>query len=44
MVASIIKIQDLGEIGWSGENWIGLAKYRNRWRALVNAIMNLWVS
>jgi hypothetical protein len=22
-------------------DWIGLAKDRNRWRALVNAVMNL---
>jgi hypothetical protein len=32
---------DLGEIGWDGVDWIGLAKDRNRWRALVNAVMNL---
>jgi hypothetical protein len=25
-------------------DWIDLAKYRNRWRALVNAVMNLRVS
>jgi hypothetical protein len=24
-------------------DWIGLAEIRYRWRALVNAIMNLWV-
>jgi hypothetical protein len=35
---------DLGEIGWSGVDWIGLAQDRDRWRALVNAVMNLWVS
>jgi hypothetical protein len=29
---------DLGE--WSDVDWIGLAKDRNRWRALVNAVMN----
>jgi hypothetical protein len=28
---------DLGEIGWGGVDWIGLDK----WRALVNAAMNL---
>jgi hypothetical protein len=26
---------DLGEIGWGGVNWIGLAQDRDRWRALV---------
>jgi hypothetical protein len=25
-------------------DWIDLAKYRDRWRALVNAVMNLRVS
>jgi hypothetical protein len=34
---------DLLEIGLSVFNWIGLAQDRYRWRALVNAIMNLWV-
>jgi hypothetical protein len=32
---------DLGEAGWSYVEWIGLAKDRNRWRALVNLVMNL---
>jgi hypothetical protein len=26
----------LGEVGWGGVVWIGLAQDRNRWRALVN--------
>jgi hypothetical protein len=34
---------DLLEIGWGGVDWIGLAQDRNKWRALVNAVMNLWV-
>jgi hypothetical protein len=33
----------LGEIGWGGGDWIGLAQDRNKWRALVNAVMNLRV-
>jgi hypothetical protein len=32
---------DLGEVGWGDVDWIGLAKDRNRWRALVNWVLNL---
>jgi hypothetical protein len=32
---------DLIEVGWGDVDWIGLAKDRNRWRALVNSVMNL---
>jgi hypothetical protein len=38
-----IKI-DLLEIVWGGVDWIGLARDRDKWRALVNAVMNLRVS
>jgi hypothetical protein len=31
------------EIGWGGVDWIGLAQDREKWRALVNAVMNLRV-
>jgi hypothetical protein len=34
---------DLGEVGWGDVDWIGLAQYRNRWRALVNLVLNLRV-
>jgi hypothetical protein len=34
---------DLEEIRWNAEDWIGLAQDRNRWRALVNSVMNLRV-
>jgi hypothetical protein len=34
---------DLREAGWVGTNWIELAQDRDRWRALVNAVMNLRV-
>jgi hypothetical protein len=32
---------DLGEVGWGEVDWIGLAQDRNRWRALVNSILNV---
>jgi hypothetical protein len=31
------------EIGWDGMDWIDLAQDRAKWRALVNAVMKLWV-
>jgi hypothetical protein len=34
---------NLGEIGWDGVYWIDLAQDRDKWRALVNAVMNLLV-
>jgi hypothetical protein len=37
-----IKIE-LVEIGWGGVYWINLAQDRDRWRALVDAVMNLLV-
>jgi hypothetical protein len=37
-----IKI-DLADIGWGGVDWIGLTQDKDKWRALVNAIMNLRV-
>ena len=27
-----------------GMDWIDLAQDRDRWRVLVNAVMNIWVS
>jgi hypothetical protein len=30
---------DLGEIGWGGVDWIGLPQVRDKWGALVNAVM-----
>jgi hypothetical protein len=31
----------LQEGGWGNMDWIDLAQDRNRWRALVNAVMNI---
>jgi hypothetical protein len=35
---------NLHEVGWGDVDWIGLAQDRNRWRALVNSVLNLRVS
>jgi hypothetical protein len=32
---------DLREIGWGSVDWTQLAQDRDRWRALVNTVMNL---
>jgi hypothetical protein len=34
---------DFVEVGWASVDWIGLAQDRDRWRALVNSVLNLWV-
>jgi hypothetical protein len=41
-VENNIKMDIVG-IGLGVMDWIGLAQDRYRWRALVNAVMNLWV-
>jgi len=34
---------DFQELGCGGVDWIELAQDRDRWWALVNVVMNLWV-
>jgi hypothetical protein len=34
---------DLGEVGRGDVNWIDLAQDMNKWRALVNSVLNLRV-
>jgi hypothetical protein len=34
---------DIGEVRWGDVDWIGLAKDRNRWRAVMNWVLNLRV-
>jgi hypothetical protein len=31
-------------MGWEGMNWINLAADRGKWRAVVNTLINIWVS
>jgi len=33
----------LQEVVWRGMDWIDMGQDRDRWRALVIAVMNLWV-
>jgi hypothetical protein len=32
---------DLRDIGWGGMDWIDLAEDRDRWRAIVNTVVNV---
>jgi hypothetical protein len=34
---------DLVDIGWGDVDWIGVAQDRDKWSALVNAVLNLQV-
>jgi hypothetical protein len=34
---------DLGEVGRGDVDWIGLAKDRNRWKTVVNSVLNVRV-
>jgi hypothetical protein len=35
---------DVQEVGWGGVDWIDMVQDRDRWRAVVNAVMNLRVA
>jgi len=37
-------IMDLKEMGWVGVYWINRVECRDRWRALVNTVMNILVT
>ena len=34
---------DLKELGWKGIEWIDLVQVKDRWWALMNAVMKFWV-
>jgi hypothetical protein len=34
---------NLVDVGWGDVDWIGLAQDRDRWRALMNSVLNLRV-
>jgi hypothetical protein len=34
---------DFQEVGWGGIDWIALSQDRDRWRTLVNVVIDLWV-
>jgi hypothetical protein len=34
---------DLKEIGWDGVDWIDMVQDRDKWKALVNTVLNLRV-
>jgi hypothetical protein len=34
---------DLREIGWDGVDWIDMSQDKDKWRALVNTVLNLRV-
>jgi hypothetical protein len=35
--------KDLVEVGWGDVDWVGLTQDRDKWRALVNSVLNLRV-
>jgi hypothetical protein len=43
LIHSFIYLLNLQEVGW-GMDWIGLAQDRDRWRAVVKAVIKLSVT
>jgi hypothetical protein len=44
VVTVVIEMIEMGMgMGWGAVDWIGLTQDRDKWRALVNAVMNLRV-
>jgi hypothetical protein len=43
IIIIIISSSSSSEMGWGSMDWIDMAQDRDRWRALVNALMNLQV-
>jgi hypothetical protein len=39
-VDGMLILKHLKEKGWNGINWIDLAQVRDKWRALMNTVMN----
>jgi hypothetical protein len=33
-------MMEFGEIGWSDVDWIGMTQDRDKWRALMKAVVN----
>jgi hypothetical protein len=36
-------IMNLKEIRWDGVDWINLAQDRDKWQALMNMVINVWI-